>query len=468
MVRASLEYRRCLHHFPRIRGDGPALGIKIPMDLVFSPYSRGWSPVRHPRRGLASIFPVFAGMVRTYLSGHQVETYFPRIRGDGPDALGMAALQKRFSPYSRGWSLRWSVAQGEAAIFPVFAGMVRCTLQTSYNKWHFPRIRGDGPHRGMASVRYSTFSPYSRGWSLAVSGTPFRGKIFPVFAGMVPAHPHQTRSACHFPRIRGDGPGSGHFIGVPSTFSPYSRGWSRHDGISGVQHSIFPVFAGMVPVYLDVWFMADDFPRIRGDGPTHASHNAPTVSFSPYSRGWSPRCCCIRQRHRIFPVFAGMVPPQGSLSGSNADFPRIRGDGPYYRLCRQKCTIFSPYSRGWSLIICLYVQVHDILPVFAGMVLSVSGFFLSRPYFPRIRGDGPNHDNPDPQRRAFSPYSRGWSGISPAHLTTLKIFPVFAGMIPDLFSGVPSASYSPRIRGDDPCSRKPNAYTPKFSPYSRG
>ena len=48
------------------------------------------------------ILPVFAGMILGFMFNSGVAGNSPRIRGDDPDALGMAALQRRFSPYSRG------------------------------------------------------------------------------------------------------------------------------------------------------------------------------------------------------------------------------------------------------------------------------------------------------------------------------------------------------------------------------
>ena len=51
--------------------------------------------------------------------------------------------------------------------------------------------------------------------------------------------------------------------------------------------SIFPVFAGMVPLGLVDKFGEDNFPRIRGDGPLDGSQMVSTYQFSPYSRGWS-------------------------------------------------------------------------------------------------------------------------------------------------------------------------------------
>ena len=50
--------------------------------------------------------------------------------------------------------------------------------------------------------------------------------------------------------------------------------------------------------------------------------------------------------------------------------------------------------------------------------------------FPRIRGDGPKMKPREREAAGFSPYSRGWSADTMDGGDILKIFPVFAGMIP--------------------------------------
>ena len=50
------------------------------------------------------IFPVFAGMVLVAAVVVKVESYFPRIRGDGPVWPENTRVFRQFSPYSRGWS----------------------------------------------------------------------------------------------------------------------------------------------------------------------------------------------------------------------------------------------------------------------------------------------------------------------------------------------------------------------------
>ena len=130
----------------------------------------------------------------------------------------------------------------------------------------------------------------------------------------------------HFPRIRGDGPSGCKKLSLEWTFSPYSRGWSgpQRQKRQGPHH----------------------FPRIRGDGPTSIEGVAVEKAFSPYSRGWSRPHNGHGITHRIFPVFAGMVPPTRRRTPTRRHFPRICGDGPSFINAEPEWSVFSPYLRG--------------------------------------------------------------------------------------------------------------------------
>ena len=84
------------------------------------------------------------------------------------------------------------------------------------------------------------------------------------------------------------------------------------------------------------------------------------------------------------------------------------------------------------------------------MVPRRSGRRYLHHHFPRIRGDGPQGEPEEETLNLFSPYSRGWSLVRPLCWVASNIFPVFAGMVPRASAQVGTAPNFPRIRGDDP------------------
>ena len=150
------------------------------------------------------------------------------------------------------------------------------------------------------------------------------------------------------------------------------------------------------------------------------------------------------------------------------DSPRIRGDGPRWGDAALHGCLFSPYSRGWSLVWRPLLRFTRILPVFAGMVLLLKIVIFTPSYSPRIRGDGPRLMPPWIRSFKFSPYSRGWSPLCYLGAAVFDILPVFAGMVPARVEALDYRNHSPRIRGDGPDRSNDRAEDSRFSPYSRG
>ena len=178
--------------------------------------------------------------------------------------------------------------------------------------------------------------------------------------------------------------------------------------------------------------------------------------FSPYSRGWSLVIRSSSSPDIILPVFAGMVPHPQWIPNHRANSPRIRGDGPCSPVTAGTQLEFSPYSRGWSATAAHSLGPSFILPVFAGMVPAHPSRLALSWNSPRIRGDGPVPLDGVTATKLFSPYSRGWSLLECFHFLWRVILPVFAGMVPVSQPMRITVANSPRIRGDGPISSKGN------------
>ena len=221
---------------PRIRGDGPIPNRRPIAEERFSPYSRGWSALFYGGDAPHQILPVFAGMVRGASAPPPTDINSPRIRGDGPNPGKLIERGMLFSPYSRGWSPNQGRCRIRVAILPVFAGMVPHAGAAASQTAHSPRIRGDGPvfwggrpgmPRDSPRIRGDGPDFPLRGWILRLSspvGYLRWRPILPVFAGMAPPTRCRTPTRRHFPRIRGDGPSFTNAEPEWSVFSPYLRG----------------------------------------------------------------------------------------------------------------------------------------------------------------------------------------------------------------------------------------------------
>ena len=76
-------------------------------------------------------------------------TGFPRVRGDGPSVAMVLIARLKFPPRARGWTLGSNGPHRTLEVSPACAGMDPLVIARISPKYSFPRVRGDGPHRGL-------------------------------------------------------------------------------------------------------------------------------------------------------------------------------------------------------------------------------------------------------------------------------------------------------------------------------
>ena len=114
-------------------------------------------------------------------------------------------------------------------------------------------------------------------------------------------------------------------------------------------------------------------------------------------------------------------------------FPRIRGDVPQRVPEALWFQVFSPHTRGCSVLVHQAVQVRFVFPAYAGMFRRAFPHEQNPSCFPRIRGDVP------------------WAEIVGLEIAR---FSRIRGDVPTLLALSPRMNkFSPHTRG---CSRNPN------------
>ena len=90
--------------------------------------------------------------------------------------------------------------------------------------------------------------------------------------------------------------------------------------------SLFPAYAGVIPIMDGVKKGNLAFPRIRGGDPK-TTRRMPLYSV-------------------LFPAYAGVIPVSSLLWVLPYTFPRIRGGDPEQKRAKQYKEPFSPHTRG--------------------------------------------------------------------------------------------------------------------------
>lgn len=145
----------------------------------------------------------------------------------------------------------------------------------------------------------------------------------------------------------------------------------------------------------------------------------------------------------------------------------MRGGQPVIFEPRPLRTQFPPHARGSTRRTIGTVLVLVILPACAGVNLAVARCQKVYFYFPRMRGGQPRTPSPFEGDIGFSPHVRGSTHETDTVNSDGMIHPACAGVTLSrewLYEPV----YSPRMRGDQPASKKTRSTLSGFSPHARG
>ena len=129
---------------------------------------------------------------------------------------------------------------------------------------------------------------------------------------------------------------------------------------------------------------------------------------------------------------------------------------------------FSPHTRGCSGLKFSPRQDPQVFPAYAGMF---RGHRRPRPRalrFPRIRGDVPPSGSAVERRKPFSPHTRGCSRSMALLGAKKNVFPAYAGMFRRVAATASLVVRFPRIRGDVPQAATFYELGGGFSPHTRG
>ena len=184
--------------------------------------------------------------------------------------------------------------------------MVPARTRPARRQGSFPRASGDGrlgPRIEEASLE---FPPRERGWSLTKEQEAMFQPVSPARAGMVPKRSSMITLSRRFPRASGDGPGMAAACGLPVSFPPRERGWSRGDAVCAGLRAVSPARAGMVPTRAALWHRLTGFPRASGDGPESEPRELRYKGFPPRERGCRQLALPERIGLMVSPARAGM------------------------------------------------------------------------------------------------------------------------------------------------------------------
>ncbi len=251
---------------------------------------------------------------------------------------------------------------------PAHAGVVPCSSHSRTQRCCGPRARGGGPLTGDPELRFTPWSPRTRGWSPGLLDEPQVQAVVPAHAGVVPGGCRRRTGQRSGPRARGGGPNRWISSLVAGEWSPRTRGWSRRACVADAELRVVPAHAGVVPLDGDAGHPLRGGPRARGGGPCPGCCTSSHTGWSPRTRGWSRGRIAGPLTPVVVPAHAGVVPPRPDRGLGAHRGPRARGGGPNPRQVRSRTCGWSLRTRGWSRQPRLPRDRRQVVPAHAGVV----------------------------------------------------------------------------------------------------
>ena len=294
------------------------------------------------------VLPAQAGVVPPSVTVYADDVRAPRSGGGGPTDAAELAAELLCSPLRRGWSRTLPHSGHCSIVLPAQAGVVPLVLGLIPSIWCTPRSGGGGPWSIFAKTGTMRCSPLRRGWSLIADGIALQPVVLPAQAGVVPVNLPEGERGRGAPRSGGGGPINGFADTLKTGCSPLRRGWSLRD-IPGRQRGrVLPAQAGVVPCVMIGPTHCPRAPRSGGGGPTPVSHDSACDKCSPLRRGWSLCSSLSATPTAVLPAQAGVVPLRAVVRRHCSGAPRSGGGGPRFSDPRRTRQLCSPLRRGWS------------------------------------------------------------------------------------------------------------------------
>ena len=379
--------RRRVKDHPRIRGEHV---IKIGADLSAqgsSPHTRGARPSGRRRQGDDRIIPAYAGSTCPVAEKAPMIGDHPRIRGEHILDTDVVESSIGSSPHTRGAPHDPLRGRLFAGIIPAYAGStVFLSVPGAFLPDH-PRIRGEHDGQYRPRRRRQGSSPHTRGarsWLLLLGLAP---RIIPAYAGSTDDVDSLDDADLDHPRIRGEHYGHTSVLRDDVGSSPHTRGAPAQMSARPNGLRIIPAYAGSTGSTSSGAGLRKDHPRIRGEHALTSDCSCVGSGSSPHTRGARSPAPQGSLATGIIPAYAGSTMPAPSSPNSGKDHPRIRGEHNVPHITPQVLDGSSPHTRGARPVDGDLQELTGIIPAYAGSTACSPSMSGAEADHPRIRGE---------------------------------------------------------------------------------
>ena len=181
----------------------------------------------------------------------------------------------------------------------------------------------------------------------------------------------------------------------------------------------------------------EDHPRIRGEYRYIASLQTTVAGSPPHTRGIRKLKDKNLKQIRITPAYAGNTLIWLILYKVFKDHPRIRGEYSSNHFLYHLNEGSPPHTRGiLNFVVSMFIRI-GITPAYAGNTMPCKSVFRPCKDHPRIRGEYSNLQNPTNCNLGSPPHTRGIQRDRKFEVGDTGITPAYAGNTADKQESIP-------------------------------
>ena len=311
-----------------------------------SPHARGARLSPRDHVGEEGIIPACAGSTRSGAASPRSRRDHPRMRGEHVSHGAHGPLPRGSSPHARGALRADAMEAWRWGIIPACAGSTPLPIHHHLMEEDHPRMRGEHLVWRCCSASMAGSSPHARGAPTRQIESQLSGGIIPACAGSTRARSRRPSPSRDHPRMRGEHTSASRSAFVAQGSSPHARGAPGRHARCLHAGRIIPACAGSTTDCRNCLHFTEDHPRMRGEHPLRRGGGVRHWGSSPHARG-APRGAQVRQlRERIIPACAGSTIVSKSVTPTDQDHPRMRGEHDRPVQMKETREGSSPHARG--------------------------------------------------------------------------------------------------------------------------
>ncbi len=373
--------------YPRLRGEHrPGLGAGVGCGGL-PPLARGARGQQHDDLGALGPTPACAGSTVFRFSSFVFRLAYPRLRGEHSEPAAHQVSAPGLPPLARGAPGSCSRCSAARRPTPACAGSTFRVWRRCSWRWAYPRLRGE--HGGTAPllIQCSGLPPLARGAPRTSGDGCAAVGPTPACAGSTYGEDWAVYVAEAYPRLRGEHPVRTPERAGPWGLPPLARGAREGDEQAVAGPGPTPACAGSTGTVLSLCCLGAAYPRLRGEHGQTSPAVFECPGLPPLARG------ALRDRVERpcpagpTPACAGSTPMTERGSCASEAYPRLRGEHSGAVPFRDTVRGLPPLARGAPLTLRALLLPPRPTPACAGSTPSASRPRRPPQAYPRLRGE---------------------------------------------------------------------------------